>query len=87
MIADSAQFSVVVSELTDPRYVGTALTLQTAAGFILTVASIRLVGGLGADWGWRWAFPVLAVGPAVGIIAMRRLRADPSSARLADDAR
>jgi len=58
----------VVSELTNSRCVGAALTLQTAAGFILTVASIRLVGGLGADRGWRWAVPVLAVGPTVGII-------------------
>ncbi|MGE0026330.1 MAG: MFS transporter [Thermoleophilia bacterium] len=87
VIADSAQFSVAVSELSDPRYVGTALTLQTAAGFLLTVASIRLVGGLGADWGWRWAFPVLAVGPAVGIHAMWRLRGDAAAERLAGGAR
>lgn len=87
VIADSAQFSVAVSELSDPRYVGTALTLQTAAGFLLTVASIRLVGGLGDDWGWRWAFPVLAIGPAVGILAMWRLRRDPASERLAGGAR
>jgi MFS family permease len=76
-----------VSELADRRYVGTALTLQTAAGFLLTVVSIRLVGSLGADWGWRWAFPVLALGPAVGIVAMWRLRADPAAARLAGGAR
>jgi MFS family permease len=87
VIADSAQFSVAVSELTDIRFVGTALTLQTAAGFLLTVASIRLVGSLGADWGWRWAFPVLALGPVVGIVAMWRLRADPAAARLAGGAR
>jgi MFS family permease len=87
VIADSAQFSVSVSELADRRYVGTALTLQTAAGFLLTVVSIRLVGSLGADWGWRWAFPVLALGPAVGIVAMWRLRADPAAARLAGGAR
>ncbi|MGE4032383.1 MAG: MFS transporter [Thermoleophilia bacterium] len=87
VIADSAQFSVAVSELTDPRYVGTALTLQTAAGFLLTVASIRLVGGLGSGWGWQWAFPVLALGPAVGILAMWRLRAEPRATRLAGGAR
>lgn len=87
VIADSAQFSVAVSELTDARYVGTALTLQTAMGFLLTVVSIRLVGGLGPAWGWQWAFVVLAVGPAVGVIAMLRLRMHPAAARLAGGAR
>ena len=87
VIADSAQFSVAASELTDARHVGTALTLQTAAGFLVTVVSIRLVGGLGTDWGWRWAFLVLAPGPLIGIVAMWRLRADPSAARLAGGAR
>ena len=87
VIADSAQFSVAVSKLPDARYVGTALTLQTAAGFLLTVASIRLVGGLGSGWGWQWAFPVLALGPAVGILAMWRLRAEPRATHLAGGAR
>lgn len=87
VIADSAQFSVAASELTDAEHVGTALTLQTAVGFLVTVVSIRLVGGFGADWGWRWAFLVLVPGPLVGIIAMWRLRADPSAARLAGGAR
>lgn len=87
VIADSAQFSVAASELTDARHVGTALTLQTAAGFLVTVVSIRLVGGLGADWGWRWAFLVLVPGPAIGIVAMWRLRADPSAVHLAGGAR
>ena len=87
VIADSAQFSVAVSELTDPRYIGTALTLQTAMGFLLTVVSIRLVGGLGATWGWRWAFVLLSVGPAIGIFAMWRLRRHPAAARLAGGAR
>jgi MFS family permease len=83
VIADSAQFSVAVSELTDARYVGTALTLQTALGFLVTVVSIRLVGSLGADWGWRWALPVLAAGPLIGLVAMVRLRAHPAASRLA----
>jgi MFS family permease len=83
VIADSAQFSVAVSELTDARYVGTALTLQTALGFLVTVVSIRLVGSLGAEWGWRWALPVLAAGPVIGLIAMVRLRSHPAASRLA----
>ena len=43
VVADSAQFSAIVTESCDPRYVGTALTLQLAAGFVLTVFTIFLV--------------------------------------------
>jgi MFS family permease len=87
VIADSAQFSTAVTELADPRYVGTALTVQTSLGFLLTIASIRLVPELADAWGWRWAFPILALGPALGAFAMLRLRADPAAARLAGGAR
>ena len=51
IVADSAQFSTAVTELADPRYVGTALTVQTSLGFLLTLFTIRmiplLVGRLG----------------------------------------
>jgi len=73
IVADSAQFSALVTELVDDEVRGTALTLQTALGFSLTLISIRLVGGLSTSWGWQWAFPVLAIGPALGVIAMARL--------------
>jgi len=72
--ADSAQFSAIVSEVSDPSYVGTALTLQTALGFLLTVISIRITAYIGQHSGWRWAAASLAIGPALGIIAMFRLR-------------
>jgi MFS family permease len=87
VIADSAQFSASVSELCDRRYVGTALTLQTALGFLLTIGSIRLVGGVADLTGWRWAFLVLVPGPLLGIAAMLRLRALPEATRLAGGAR
>ncbi|MDT8436570.1 MAG: MFS transporter, partial [Gemmatimonadota bacterium] len=58
-----------------PHAVGTALTLQVAAGFLLTMVTIQLVPWIAESAGWRWAFPVLAVGPAFGIAAIRRLRA------------
>jgi sugar phosphate permease len=87
VIADSAQFSTAVSELADQRYVGTALTVQTSVGFLLTIASIRLVPALESSWGWRWAFPILALGPAFGTLAMWRLRRDPASLGLAGGAR
>jgi MFS family permease len=72
VVADSAQFSTIVSEVSDQRYVGTALTMQTAMGFLLTTVSIRLVATIGTTWGWRWAALSLALGPAVGLTAMMR---------------
>jgi MFS family permease len=84
VVADSAQFSTMVTELADQAYVGTALALQLAVGFTLTVATIWLVPLL-EDWvGWRYAFAFLAPGPALGIVAMLRLRASPEAARIAD---
>jgi MFS family permease len=73
VVADSAQFSACVTELAPQEYVGTAVTMQTAAGFLLTMATIRLVPVWSASWGWQWAYVPLALGPALGIAAMRRL--------------
>ncbi|HZQ91553.1 MAG TPA: MFS transporter [Terriglobales bacterium] len=70
VIADSAQFSTIISEVADPRYVGTALTMQVAMGFLLTAVSLRVVAFIAAHWGWRWATASLAIGPALGIWAM-----------------
>ena len=83
VIADSAQFSTAITELSPAAYVGTALTTQTCAGFALTMASIWLVPPLVRVAGWPWAFAALAVGPAFGVAAMGRLRALPESAKLA----
>ena len=74
MIADSAQFSALVTESVAPHAVGTALTLQTSLGFLLTMVSIQLVPPIAQRVGWQWAFPVLALGPAFGIAAIQRLR-------------
>lgn len=75
VVADSAQFSALVSECSPRTHVGTALTLQTCAGFLLTMASLRLLPAVAAVAGWRWAFLVLVPGPVLGALAMRRLRA------------
>ena len=75
VVADSAQFSAMVTETAPPHAVGTALTLQTSMGFLLTMVTIQLVPLMVEGAGWRWAFPVLALGPAVGIIAARPLQA------------
>jgi MFS family permease len=83
VVGDSAQFSTMVTELADQSYVATALALQLAAGFTLTVATIWLMPFLADAVGWRWAFAVLAPGPAVGVAAMLRLRASPEAAGIA----
>ena len=77
VIADSAQFSTIVTEVVDARYVGTALTIQIAAGFVLTVLTIFLVPIIRDAYGWGWAFFLLAPGPALGAYAMRALRLGP----------
>jgi MFS family permease len=73
VVADSAQFSALVTEVAPQDAVGTALTLQTSLGFLLTMVTLQLVPELAELAGWQWAFPVLALGPAAGIAAIRRL--------------
>ena len=74
IVADSAQFSAAVTELAHPRYVGTAITVQTCLGFLLTIVTIRLVPVWANLWGWERAYLPLAIGPAFGIVAMWRLQ-------------
>jgi MFS family permease len=83
-VADSAQFSATVSELSDPKLIGTMLTAQTCAGFTLTLLTIHLVPRFVETVGWRFAFAPLALGPLFGVWAMARLRAEPDSPRLAN---
>jgi MFS family permease len=73
VVADSPLFSTLVTEHADQAYVGTALALQLAIGFTLTVATIWLVPVFEDAVGWRWAFAFLAPGPALGVLAMLRL--------------
>src|SRR3954469_773690 len=73
VIADSAQFSTLVTESVPAHAVGTALTVQTSLGFLLTMVSIQLVPPVQHAVGWRWAFAMLAIGPLFGIMAIRRL--------------
>ena len=73
VVADSAQFSAMVADAAPSHAVGTALTLQTSLGFLLTLATIQLVPILVGRIGWPWAFAILVPGPAVGIAAIARL--------------
>ena len=73
VVADSAQFSAIITEVAPPHAVGTALTIQTSIGFALTAITIQGTAWAAGAVGWRWAFPILAMGPALGIAAMARL--------------
>ena len=83
IVADSAQFSASIAELSDKDLVGTMLTVQTGTGFLLTLGTIHLVPVLVAWLGWTYAFAFLAIGPFLGVIAMGRLRTLPEAIKLA----
>ena len=83
VVADSAQFSTAVTELADKRYVGTALTIQTSMGFLLTLLSIRIIPLLVDMAGWQAAFGILAAGPLFGIWSMWSLRKMPDARKMA----
>ncbi len=83
IVADSAQFSAAVSELAPREYLGTALTLQTSMGFLLTLFTIRMVPPLQAWVGWRFAFAFLAIGPVIGIWSMWSLKRSDAAVKLA----
>ncbi|MDH5243741.1 MAG: MFS transporter, partial [Chloroflexota bacterium] len=85
VVADSAQFSSAVSELSPPGTAGSALSLQVAVGFLLTSVTILVLGLVDTSdpSAWRIGFIVLALGPAVGIAAMWRLRQRPEAVRMA----
>jgi MFS family permease len=73
VIADSAQFSAIISEVAEKRYIGTALTTQVALGFLLTAFAIRAMAAIAGRFGWNWALASMAVGPLLGIWAMTGL--------------
>ncbi|MCH8271800.1 MAG: MFS transporter [Candidatus Marinimicrobia bacterium] len=83
VVADSAQFSAAVSELSDPRYVGTTLALQTSMGFLLTMISIRLIPIIADKIGWNYSFMILVLGPIFGTISMQKLRRLPEAGKMA----
>jgi MFS family permease len=87
VVADSAQFSTCVTELADPRYTGTALTIQTCIGFLLTTFSIEMIPKLVDRVTWRYAFISLAPGPILGVLAMLKLRRLPDSIKIANGRR
>ena len=88
VIADSAQFSAIVTEIGESSSVGTALALQLGLGFALTVVAIRVIPEIATYLGgWQWTFLVLVPGPFIGVIAMLTLRALPEATKIAQGRR
>ena len=83
IVADSAQFSASITELSPPGLTGTMLTAQTCTGFLLTLVTIHLMPLFVEVAGWHLAFAPLALGPLFGVWAMARLRRRPEALRLA----
>jgi MFS family permease len=83
VVSDSAQFSTMVTEMVSAELRGTALALQTGLGFLLTLVTIAGVPAIAEQWGWQWAFPWLAIGPAIGVGAMVALRRSSYAVMLA----
>jgi hypothetical protein len=83
VVADSAQFSSCITELGDPQYIGTALTIQMCIGFLITTISIELIPKAVNVLTWRYAFMILAPGPLFGVISMLRLRQLPEAVKIA----
>lgn len=88
VVADSAQFSAAVSELSDASYVGSSLAFQMGVGFAITTVTIWLVPVLAEMSGsWRWTFLVLVPGPFLGVVSMLALRRMPEAAKIANGLR
>jgi len=84
VVADSAQFSASIAELSEHNLVGTMLTVQTCGGFLLTLVSIHLMPIFIENLGWHFAFAPLALGPFLGVLAMAQLSRHPDAVKLAN---
>ena len=83
VVPDSPQYSAMISELSDPTYIGTALAMQTAIGFAITNISIWLLPVMVDLIGWSFGFTFLVLGPITGIISLIKLRNEPDSQKIA----
>lgn len=73
VIPDSPQLSALVADHAPPNQTGSLLTFQTALGFALTMVTVQATPVLASLWGWQPVLLVMALGPVVGVWAMRAL--------------
>ncbi|MHA1987577.1 MAG: MFS transporter [Promethearchaeota archaeon] len=83
IVPDSPQYSAMISELSDPAYIGTSLAIQTAIGFAISNITIWLLPIIVELIGWTFGFSFLVIGPIFGIISLEKLRREPDSEKIA----
>ena len=71
VIADSPMFSTLVAQSAPPEVKGSALTIVNCIGFSITIISIQLINYLKDMLDPRYLFMLLAIGPVLGLSALR----------------
>ena len=74
VIADSPLFSTMVAQNATPELKGTALTIVNCIGFAITIVSIQLLSALWTGTSSPYVFMILAIGPALGLLALQQGR-------------
>jgi len=83
IVPDSPQYSAMISELSNPAYIGTVLAIQTSLGFAISNISIWLLPIIVDLTGWTYGFMFLAVGPSLAIYSLMKLRQESDSKLIA----
>ena len=73
VVGDSPQFSALTAGTAPKHLVGSALTIVNCIGFSITIASIQATSYLSEKVDARFVFLVLAIGPVIGLAALRPL--------------
>ncbi|KNC83146.1 hypothetical protein SARC_04597 [Sphaeroforma arctica JP610] len=84
VVADSAQYSAMISELCPADLVGTALTLQLSSGYSATVVSILVLPTIANSTilTWEWSYAVAGVVSYLGLFMLLWLRYLPESEKI-----
>ncbi len=72
VIADSPLLSTLVAKNAPTEIKGTALTIVNCLGFAITIISIQLITGMIELTNSNGIYTILAIGPILGLIALRR---------------
>jgi MFS family permease len=72
VIADSPLFSALVAKHAIPEWRGSSLTMINCLGFSITIVSIETISALSAHVDAQYIYMLLAIGPALGLIALLR---------------
>lgn len=73
VIPDSPQLSALVADHAPADQTGSLLTFQTALGFGLTMITVQVTPMFASLFGWPIVLCLMALGPVVGVLAMRAL--------------